>query len=130
MTGTLFRWGDFKSSAGNRLRWKIDCDALTDEDIQCIAGIIAANTDYGIVVSVPTGGDRLEKALPQYTKPDAPYNTLIVDDVLTTGTQMEAAKKKLSEWTLEDDIIGWVIFARTEPPDWINAIFTLGKGIT
>lgn len=126
----LFNWGEFKSNSELTLPFKIDCDALSDEDIACIARIIASKTEFGIVLGVPRGGDRLANALATHAAPEAPCNTLIVDDVLTTGASMEAAKKRLSERTFEKDIIGWVIFARTKPPNWVNAVFKLGDKIS
>ena len=120
---TLFKQGRFTSHSGQELPYKIDCDALTDEDIDCIAFIIASETDFGIVEGIPEGGCRLVAALEPYEKPDAPFNILIVDDVLTTGASMEAAKATQPPEVHPDDIIGWVIFARTEPPDWVHAVF-------
>lgn len=133
---TLFRWGGFRSSAGNMLPFKIECDALTDEDIHCIANVIASQTTFRAVYSVPTGGDRLGLALHPFQHPDDTNRIIIVDDVLSTGRSMESAKERVNELLknmgveFEGEIIGWVIFARTKPPDWINAMFTLGEKIS
>ena len=37
----LFQLGNFVSHAGNELEWKIECDALTDEDIETFAYLIS-----------------------------------------------------------------------------------------
>lgn len=110
--------------------FKIDCNALTDEGIKCIAKIIAAQTSFGIVEGIPNGGNRLAHALKPYASPDAPFNILIVDDVLTTGKSMEKQKSKMPPQVHPDDVTGWVIFAITKPPDWVNAVFRLGDGIS
>ncbi len=126
----LFNWGEFKSHSELILPFKIDCDALSREDIECIARIIASQTSFGIVEGIPEGGCRLAAALEQHITPDAPFNVLLVDDVLTTGTSMEQRKAEMPPQTHPDDVVGWVIFARTEPPKWVNAVFQLGDGIS
>jgi hypothetical protein len=63
---------------------------------------------------------RFAKALEKYIDPDGDIR-LIVDDVLTTGTSMEEARKQLG-W---DDATGIVIFARGRCPDWILPIFDM-----
>jgi len=45
-----------------------------------------------------------------------------VDDVLTTGASMEQWKAKQPN---PDNVAGWVIFARTSPPEWVNAVFEM-----
>lgn len=112
------------------LPFKIDCDALSSEDIECIARIIASKTSFGIVEGIPDGGCRLAAELEPYVYPDAPFNILIVDDVLTTGASMEQRKAMMPPQVHPDDVIGWVIFARTEPPKWVNAVFKLGDGVS
>ena len=127
MKDALIKPGKFVSHSGIQLSYKIECDALTDADIECIASIIADKTDFGIVEGIPTGGCRLADALEQYAVFEAPFNTLIVDDVFTTGVSMEAAKTAQPPQVPPDDVVGWVIFARSILPDWINAIFTTGE---
>ena len=118
---TLFEWGEFRAHSGLTLPFKIECDALNEFDIACIAGFIASKTSFGSVEAVPRGGLRLAAALEQYAEWKPPLNVLIVDDVLTTGRSME--EKKAIQF--QSNVIGWVIFARIELPDWINAVFTM-----
>jgi len=123
----LFERGEFTSNAGLTLDFKIDCDALTDEDIETLAKIIGISIGFSKAISVPTGGDRLTAALVPYE--DVAYDTiLIVDDVLTTGGSMERVKNELihdDEYGEYDEIIGVVVFARGECPDWITPIFQM-----
>ena len=112
---TLFKQGKFTSHSGLVLDWKIDCDALSDEDIETIAYVASRMVGtFSGVFGIPTGGERLAKALDKYSNPRAPAQCLIVDDVLTTGKSMEEAAKKLPPSK------GFVIFARTNPPEWFD----------
>jgi len=130
---SLFKCERFTSHSGLELDFKIDCDYLTDSDIECIAKIIAKKTRFGHVYGIPSGGTRLAEALEPYIDPHS--NTLlIVDDVLTTGRSMEEAKKHfemLKKYfeTLKYEVAGWVIFARRKPPEWVNAVFVLSEVI-
>lgn len=122
----LFERGKFTSNAGLTLDFKIDCDALSDEDIETLAEVIGKGMGFSKAISVPRGGDRLTAALEKYE--DISYDTiLIVDDVLTTGGSMERVKKQvMHDFSDEyDEIVGIVIFARGECPDWIETVFQL-----
>lgn len=115
MVVTLFKKGIFKSAAGILLPWKIECDALTDEDWETIAFIIASKCEFGSVFGVPTGGEKLAKALEKYITVGLSVK-LVVDDVFTTGTT-------LKKYVGIHDIV-WVVFARNQPPKNINALWT------
>lgn len=105
----LFQSGRFKSAAGLDLDWKIECDALTNEDWKCIAAVGAhALPQFGSVAGVPTGGHRLAKAFEPY-RVDGVSRMLIVDDVWTTGKSMMACVngiEGIGDWC------GFVAFAR------------------
>jgi len=121
----LFKFGDITLHSGSTSNFKIDCDALSDEDIHAIAQLLAVRLPaFRHVEGVPTGGLRLAEAMkwmkgpaPVYWPPDKPM-LLIVDDVLTTGQSME-------EHRAGRPAIGAVIFARGECPDWVTPLFTL-----
>ena len=117
-TEGLFVSGVFSSSSGITLDWKIECDALTDKDIETLANVIARRVNFSRVVGVPTGGLRLATALKQF-ETRGPF--LIVDDVLTTGGSMERTRAEYAD----HETIGVVLFARRTPPSWIKAVFTL-----
>ena len=50
----------------------------------------------------------------------------IVDDVLTTGGSMEEFKIK-RQWRDPSKYIGWVVFSRNRPPDWVRVLFQMPK---
>ena len=120
---TLFSWGNFKSHSGDELGFKINCDALSDVDLDCLAEMIAGRFSFFGVVGVPDGGRRLSDKLQRYIDYNS-RNLLIVDDVLTTGRSMNIMK---AEWIHEfhQDIVGVVIFARGECPDWVTPVFKM-----
>ena len=115
----LFVKEDFISHAGNPLTWKIECDALSDDDWACIAHMIVEREmrPFSKVIGIPRGGKKLEEALQPYVSFGI-YPVLVVDDVWTTGTsfteftQIQIIKQELDEcgW------FGWAVFARNPIP--------------
>ena len=126
----LFNKDNITLSSGLQSDFKIDCDALTDADIECIAHLISKRISFDSVRGVPTGGTRLAKALEKYSTNTWQRIVLIVDDVLTTGGSMERMKKEIlskphhkkEEETL---IKGCVVFSRGECPSWITPLFKM-----
>lgn len=115
----LFQLGNFKSHSGETLPWKIDCDALTNEDWECLAWMIVERVrPFSEVEGVPTGGYWLQQALEVHQSFDA--SLLIVDDVLTTGRNME-------EQRAGREAIGAVVFARGPCPSWVTPLFQMGR---
>ena len=116
----LFNRGKFLSHAGLELDWKIECDALTDEDWECLAKMISEKTVFGSVYGIPRGGTKLAKALEKYCDPKVTWR-LVVDDVWTTG-------KSMREVMLPGDL-GFVVFARQripfDPELYTRALFTM-----
>lgn len=128
----LFQLGFFTLHSGQRSDFKIDCDALTDEDIEFCAKAIndIFNPIYWIKY-IPRGGTRLANALEKYIhcstglrlagkKPDC----LIVDDVWTTGASMREKHKEIEKTGDFDLIRGAVIFARGPVDYWVTPLFT------
>lgn len=116
----LFQLGKFTSHAGNELDWKIECDALTDEDWDCLAKMISEKTEFGSVYGIPRGGTKLANALEKYVNPKNPIR-LVVDDVWTTGTSMRGVMKPGD--------MGFVVFSRQkipyDPELYTRALFTM-----
>lgn len=127
----LFSPTPFRSHSGLDLSWKIDCDALSDVDLDTLAqryaaAIKPAGQVYGEIVGVPRGGLRFAEALRRYVETNGnQWQThLVVDDVLTTGSSMEAFWRE--RWpTRFSGVRGIVIFARGACPSWVQPIFTL-----
>lgn len=120
----LFRKGDFQLHSGDLSWFKIDCNALTDNDIEFLADYIIKELGFKFEYAsgIPTGGLRLANALNKRANGDV--NTiLIVDDVFTTGKSIEEHKKLFKS---PDIIIGCVVvFARKKCPEWITPIFQM-----
>lgn len=127
---TLFRLGSFKLHSGGTSNWKIDMDALDDEDVAAIAMLGARMVGpFDCVSGIPRGGLRLAEAMSEYVSDDMCAPCLIVDDVLTTGKSMEKAKRDLeSEAAPGTRVVGLVAFARGPLPPWVKAVFTYNGG--
>ena len=121
----LFQSVDFKSHAGLDLSWKIEMDALEDEEWVTISQmILELSQPFREAIGVPRGGTRLGKLLNQYGTGNLQDPILIVDDVLTTGGSMEEFKRK-RVFRNPTKYIGWVVFARGFPPQWCRALFQM-----
>jgi orotate phosphoribosyltransferase len=115
----LFQHKKFTLHSGGVSHFKIECDAIIEEDYKTLAKIVSKKFNFKNVYGVPRGGIPFEKALKEYASDDN-NNLLIVDDVLTTGGSMEEAKLKF-----HDQIFGIVVFARGDSPDWIQPVFKM-----
>ena len=120
---TLFELGEFTAHSGQKLPFKIECDALSNDDLRALAALVGKKLTFSEVIGVPRGGIRFASFLKRYTKKEGPV--LIVDDVLTTGTSMEMARQKCES----ADTIGLVIFARGTCPSWVSSLFTLSDWV-
>ena len=120
----LFQKKTFTSHSGLELKWKIECDAISEAEWDCFATMIMdyQTEPFSRVIGIPRGGLPLQHALEQYvTKGDYPW--LVVDDVYTTGTSFrEFCTTKDTMWANK-----WVVFARKPIPseDGIQALFTM-----
>ena len=121
----LFQKIDFTSHSGLDLKWKIEMDALSHKEWECIAQmIIELSSPFKEAIGIPRGGNILGKLLNKHGTGKREDPTCIVDDVLTTGLSMEEFKQK-RQWRNPTDYIGWVVFARAKCPDWVTALFQM-----
>lgn len=120
----LFNLGNFVLHSGEESHFKIDCDALTDDDIAAVADILASMLPpFAEVYGIPRGGRRLADAIRRYTTTEGRGTLLIVDDVLTTGRSMQEERARR---IINRRVIGAVIFARTTLiPSWITPLFIM-----
>ncbi len=133
----LFQLGEFTLSSGRPSQWKVDCDALSDDDMAALA-VMATNWlpfyQFGFVVPVPKGksdspidnAKRFADALQPYAMAGS-RDVLVVDDVLTTGDSMAKCRDAYvaQHHPQVQEIMGLVLFARTKAPGWIIPLFQL-----
>tara|TARA_B100000029_G_scaffold479958_1_gene527508 strand:+ start:346 stop:729 length:384 start_codon:yes stop_codon:yes gene_type:complete len=121
----LFQKIDFKSHSGLDLTWKIEMDALTPNEWECIAHMIMEHTPpFREAVGIPRGGNILGRLMNKHGTGQRQDPICIVDDVLTTGGSMEEFRRK-RHWRNPTEYIGWVVFARSKPPDWVKVLFQM-----
>ncbi len=120
---SLFQRGNFVLNSGAISTWKIECDSLSDEDIEALAEMMRKLVrPFGEVEGVPRGGLRIAAAMKEFITPDCPI-LLIVDDVLTTGGSMQRMRQSHADRGKEVwQIDGCVIWARGKCPPWIRAV--------
>jgi len=122
---SLFQQGRFVLHSKKDSIFKIDCDALSDSDLDALAAIIVpVLPTFSKTVPIPTGGNRFAAALDKYATPAGHPCTIIVDDVYTSGASIQDAAASLDVsnggcWPPH----AVVIFARGTVPSWVTAIF-------
>lgn len=115
----LFQYGTFRLHSGQLTTWKVECEALTRDDWQALAAIIAEHIAFRAVEGIPRGGLPLAHALEPYATAGAAHPLLIVDDVGTTGASLEAHRAGR-------EALGLVVFARGPMPSWVHAFWQWG----
>jgi hypothetical protein len=116
----LFERGAAVLDSETKPKWRINVDSLTDADIDSLARLAVERVGhFGHVEPVHPGGARLADALRRYATRGP---LLIVDDILTTGTTLEAQREGR-------EAVGVVIFAMGPCPVWVKPIFVAGKEV-
>ena len=118
-------------ASGAHSHWKIDCDALSADDLDALAVLAASRLPYQFtrVEGVPRGGLAFAEALRRHVTMSSSPLVLLVDDVWTTGGSMRQfrALLGLDKLPLGVRVRGLVIFARVIPPPWVTALFTAAE---
>ncbi len=125
----LFVTKNFIAHSGQPEKFKIECDALTNEDIETLATLIndkfvARNITFSEVFGIPSGGVRLAIAFGKYLDKTS-NTTLVLDDVVTTGNSIREAVKFLLDKEKTRNILTCVIFDRSYGSFWGDSIFRM-----
>lgn len=127
---SLFQWGDFTLHSGEKSWWRIDCDGLQDSEVELLAKLIydKVGTFHGVQAPNSHPGSvapRLVNCLARYmgVQEFGKMTILVVDDVLTTGKSLTNLKEIWERNGCE--VVGAVIFARGECPDWVTPLFRM-----
>ena len=126
MIHDLFQSIDFKSHSGLDLNWRIECDALSDDEWFTISRMIMELTPpFQQALGIPEGGVKLGDLLNEHATGNEKDPICIVDDVLTTGESMEYFVSQYRRNHRPFMVIGWVVFARVRTPSWVQALFQM-----
>lgn len=95
----LFNKGEVTLHSGSKSNLLIDCNFLSDEDLDALADQVSRRLLDGwcdkppILQAIPRGGDRFCAAFGRlwYGKSHSPHHVLIVDDVITSLASMRKA---------------------------------------
>ena len=120
----LFQDGDFISHAGLPLSWKIECDAISEEEWRCLAKMIMEyqTAPFSKAEGIPRGGVPLGNALNEYASGNPEDPVLVADDVYTTGTSFqEYCDVKYTG----KNVYKWCVFARRPTRNGVRALFTM-----
>lgn len=121
----LFTTGQYYLHSKLESDFKINCEALTFRELHALSYIARKLLPrFKAVVGIPTGGLALANELEFFSDEDAEV-TLLVDDVLTTGSSMLEYRQRI-----EGPVSGLVLFARGPCPEWVTPLFTLHPGVT
>jgi orotate phosphoribosyltransferase-like protein len=123
----LFQSVNFISHSGIPLTWKIECDAIHDDEWATLAKMIREYEprNWSRAVGIPRGGSKLGEELDKYSTGNEADPLLIVDDVYTTGRSF---KNYIEQNTRpEQKIICWCVFARKPTESEVQALFTMPK---
>jgi orotate phosphoribosyltransferase len=120
----LFQLGNFTLRSGQKSAWKIECDALTEDDWKAIAKMaVEILPTFGGVSGVPRGGLPFQYYLGEYCKPQESNLLVICEDVVTTGGSMERWREERCR--NHPSVIGVCVFARGPVPSWVTPLFQM-----
>ena len=119
----LFQSVDFISHSGLPLTWKIECDAISDDEWKTLAKIVKEYEPkpWCEVLGIPRGGLKFAAALDEYSTRSSNHPLLIADDVYTTGKSF----RDFSNNFPDKELLKWCVFTRNAIKEDVNALFTL-----
>ena len=126
----LFAYGNFISHAGKPLKWKIECDAISPQEWDCLAHMVMEiqKEPFRSVEGIPRGGVPFANALSKYATGDESHQPMIVDDIFTTGKSFTDYMKENYPDKVSAYGYRWVVFARKKSnvyPFSVRALFTM-----
>lgn len=125
----LFKWEEFTSHAGKQLKFKIECDAITPSEWDCLARMVVEYQDrpFSHAEGIPRGGIPFARALNKYASGNSKDFPLICDDVWTTGKSFKDYMTLNYSHYPATWGHRWVVFRRgpVESLNGCKALFTL-----
>ena len=125
----LFKWGEFKSHSGKKLNFKIEMDAISTEEWDCLARMVVEYQDrpFSHAEGIPRGGIPFANALNKYASGNKNDMPIICDDVWTNGKSFKDYMKEKYPMHLAGWGHRWVVFRRgpIENLNTCNALFKL-----
>jgi hypothetical protein len=114
---SLFERVSFTLPSGESTNWRIDCSALSEGDLECLAQLAATRVgNFGRVEPISPTARPFADALRRHATGGP---VLLVDDVLASGATME-------DYRGDREAVGVVIFARGPAPEWVRPLFYVG----
>ncbi len=125
----LFEWGTFTSHAGKSLDFKIECDAFSPDDWDCLARMVVSRLykPFSHAEGIPRGGVPFANALNKYGSGNKEDMPIICDDIWTTGKSFkDYIDENYPDW-LATMGHRWVVFRRgpVQPLNDVNALFKM-----
>ena len=124
----LFEWGTFTSHAGKQLDFKIECDAFSPDDWDCLARMVVSRLfkPFSHAEGIPRGGVPFAEAMNKYASGDENDMPMICDDIWTTGTSFKDYMNEKYPMALAGWGHRWVVFQRG-PNQTLNSCRALFK---
>lgn len=120
--GSWLQIANITLNSGRRSTFKIECDNITDAELEAMCALLAQIIPpFSRVSGVPTGGVRVEKAMRRHLSETGPI--LIVDDLWTTGGSIQ---RHLTAIDPREYLVA-VLFARGETPPGVVALFKMNR---
>ena len=126
----LFVAGKIVLRSGRESNWKLECDALTPADWECLAAMASSILPpFGSVLGVPRGGVPFAEALAKHATGDDGHPLLIADDVFTTGGSINRFVASLPERERGRPLLFTTAFTRGDYPPWVVPVMIVNPAL-